>query len=53
VPPVLWFFRDPVRALPGDASVVVAPGEGRVIDIVEVEEPTYLNARARRRSPSS
>jgi phosphatidylserine decarboxylase len=45
---VLWFFRDPVRALPGDASVVVAPGEGRIIDIVEVEEPTYLNARARR-----
>jgi phosphatidylserine decarboxylase len=45
---VLWFFRDPVRALPRDRDVVVAPGEGRVIDIVEVEEPSFLKETARR-----
>ena len=45
---VLYFFRDPAPALPQDAGLVVAPGQGRVIDIVEVEEPTFLEARARR-----
>jgi phosphatidylserine decarboxylase len=45
---VLWFFRDPVPVLPPDAGLVVAPGQGRVIEIVEVEEPTFLEARARR-----
>jgi phosphatidylserine decarboxylase len=45
---VLWFFRDPLPELPSDAALVVAPGEGRVIEIVEEEEPTYLGTRARR-----
>ena len=45
---VLWFFRDPVRALPEAADLVIAPGEGRIIDIVEIEEPTFLRSTARR-----
>jgi phosphatidylserine decarboxylase len=43
---VLWFFRNPKRDLPADASLVVAPGEGRVIGIDEVEEGAFLGAAA-------
>jgi len=45
---VLWFFRDPVREMPRGADVVVAPGEGRVIEILEADEPSFLKATARR-----
>lgn len=45
---VLWFFRDPVPRLPEDGAVVVAPGQGRVIDVREVEEPTFMQGPARR-----
>jgi phosphatidylserine decarboxylase len=45
---VLWFFRDPVREMPRGADVVVAPGEGRVIEILEAEEPSFLGTTARR-----
>ena len=44
----VWFFRDPVRTAPQDGGVVVAPGEGRVVDIKEVHEPSFLRATARR-----
>jgi phosphatidylserine decarboxylase len=45
---VVWFFRDPTRIAPAEAGVVVAPGEGRVVDIKEVHEPSFLQATARR-----
>jgi phosphatidylserine decarboxylase len=45
---VLWFFRDPARTAPASADVVVAPGEGRVIDIREIAEPSFLRGTARR-----
>ncbi len=44
----LWFFRDPAPTLPADARSVVAPGQGKVISISEVDEPTFLGDRARR-----
>ncbi len=45
---VLWFFRDPSRPLPEAPELVVAPGEGRVIRIDRVDEPTFLRGPANR-----
>ena len=42
------FFRDPARPDPPDQNAVVAAADGRVADIVEVEEPTVLRAKAKR-----
>lgn len=45
---VLWFFRDPTPHAPEATDVVVAPGQGRVIEIKEVHEPSFMQATARR-----
>jgi phosphatidylserine decarboxylase len=45
---VVWFFRDPAPRLPADGRLVVAPGQGKVIDIREVDEPSFLRGAARR-----
>ncbi len=46
---VLWvayFFRDPERAGARGDQLVISPADGRVIDIVEVDEPAFLQGRA-------
>lgn len=43
---VLSFYRDPERALPADTAEWVAPADGVVTDIAEVDEPHYLEGRA-------
>lgn len=45
---VAWFFRDPAPTPPSDGAVVVAPGQGRVVDIREIHEPSFLRTTARR-----
>ncbi len=36
---VTWFFRDPEREIPKDPNAVVSPGDGKIIEIVEEEDP--------------
>lgn len=45
---VLWFFRDPDPSLPSDADLVVAPGQGKIVAIQEVEEHTFMAGPARK-----
>ena len=33
---VLWFFRDPQRAVPSDEGIFVSPADGRVADITPI-----------------
>jgi phosphatidylserine decarboxylase len=44
----IWFFRNPAPSVPGDPALVVAPGQGRVVDVRQIDEPTYLQGPARR-----
>ncbi|HJT21212.1 MAG TPA: phosphatidylserine decarboxylase family protein [Nitrospira sp.] len=43
---VMWFFRNPSRAVPQGSNLVVAPGDGKVIAIEEEFEPRYLKDRS-------
>lgn len=45
---VLWFFRDPEPTLPASEDAVVSPGQGKVILIEDVEEPTLFSGPARK-----
>ena len=45
---VAYFFRDPERAGERGDAVVVAPADGKVVLITEVDEPTFLEGRALR-----
>jgi phosphatidylserine decarboxylase len=44
----LAFFRDPDRAIPSDANLIVAPADGTITDIIEVDENDVLKAKTRR-----
>ena len=42
------FFRDPDRVVPEDPNLVVAAADGRITDIVEVEEQEIVKTKAQR-----
>ncbi|MFL6504791.1 MAG: phosphatidylserine decarboxylase [Candidatus Udaeobacter sp.] len=42
------FFRDPDRVAPTDPNVIVAAADGRVMDIVEMDENQVLKNKSRR-----
>ena len=42
------FFRDPERVVPFDPSVIVAPADGTVMDIIELDEDEVLKTKTRR-----
>ena len=44
----IYFFRDPERIPPADETLAVAPADGLVTTVDEVEETEFLNAKARR-----
>ena len=46
----LWFFRDPERTIPQEAlsddSILIAPADGKVVQIIPVNEKDYLKSEA-------
>jgi phosphatidylserine decarboxylase len=47
---VAYFFRDPERTGDRGASLIVAPADGKLIMITEVDEPNFVKGRALRLS---
>ncbi len=45
---IVYFFRDPERAIPGEPGAVVSPADGTVTHIEEVDEPEFPAGRALR-----
>jgi phosphatidylserine decarboxylase len=45
---VAYFFRDPERTGERGKHLVLAPADGKVVDIREVEEPTFVRQRTLR-----
>ncbi len=47
----LWFFRDPQRTIPThaleDHSLIIAPADGKVVEIIEMEESEFFKGKAR------
>lgn len=45
---VVYFFRDPERLSLGGSGEIVAPADGRVLGIADVDEPAFMRGPARR-----
>src|SRR5712692_7937320 len=45
---LLVFFRDPLRSGPRGDQVVIAPADGRIVDVRVVDEPMFLKGQATR-----
>ena len=51
VPLGIWllvFFRNPERSGPRNDRVVIAPADGRIVSVVETDEPAFLHSKALR-----
>ena len=46
---VVWFFRDPRRAIPTDTGAVVSPADGKVVSIDEIDHDELLGRPRHRR----
>jgi phosphatidylserine decarboxylase len=45
---LLVFFRDPLRAGPRGDGLILAPADGKIVEVASVNEPMYLKAEATR-----
>lgn len=45
---VAYFFRDPERTGDRGPRIVVAPADGKVVHVTEVDEPSFMHGRALR-----
>ncbi|HEX3276388.1 MAG TPA: phosphatidylserine decarboxylase family protein [Gemmatimonadales bacterium] len=45
---VVAFFRDPERPWSRGDRLIVAPADGKVVSLIEVDEPAFFGGRARR-----
>lgn len=47
-----WFFRNPKRAVPPEAlsndALVIAPADGKVVQIITLDEPRLIQGKAKR-----
>ena len=43
-----YFFRNPNRRIPHDPKVLVSPADGKVMEVVEVFEDTYLHQQCKK-----
>lgn len=50
----LWFFRNPSRTIPQEAkenhSILISPADGKIIQIIEIDEPFYMKEKTLRLS---
>lgn len=43
---IIYFFRDPYRIISTDETQFVSPADGRVMEITELDEDTFIKGRA-------
>lgn len=44
----LYFFRDPERHIPADPNAILSPADGKIIQIIEVEEKDFFKSKVTR-----
>ena len=45
---LVLFFRDPKRTIPSDPALLVSPADGKITDIGEIDDPTFVSGKALR-----
>lgn len=43
---IVWFFRNPARAIPADPAAIVSPADGTIVELAEVDAEGFPGGRA-------